>query len=269
MSAPTVAMSSSSHKRSSLQGSVAWRLDQLKTLLLRAVQPRVDDATRLHRRIDRRIRQLGRHYEDGNSALVGYTYHPIPFSGFSDLKSHRRECENRLEAILSVLKIRPGDWILDVGANVGFFAFNLEARGAIVEAYEFQSDTFEIGAALSRLHDRDVIYVNKLISNRSVPYLRSHYRAVLLLSVFHWIMKQEGEGAATELLRELARRADYLFFEVPSRPDEAMVRHQQFVSQESIERYLESALPEARLTLLLTDHKWGGRLLYAIDCRED
>jgi 2-polyprenyl-3-methyl-5-hydroxy-6-metoxy-1,4-benzoquinol methylase len=81
-----------------------------------------------------RVKELGRTYEDGNSDLLGYTYHPIPFAGFEHVNAHRDECDARLRAILDALKVRPGDWILDVGANVGFFAFSLARLGAIVEA---------------------------------------------------------------------------------------------------------------------------------------
>ena len=148
---------------------------------------------------------------------------------------------------------------------MGFFAFSLDGRGAFVEAYEPHSATFEIGAALAKLHESNVLYVNRGVSVAGLRLLRAHYRAVLLLSVFHWIVKQEGEAGASHILRDLAGRADMVFFEVPCEAGEAMFKHPRFSSRESVEGYLREILPAARLTLLAQDDSWGARLLYKIE----
>src|SRR5262249_52132064 len=177
---------------------------------------------------------------------------------------HRRECESRLRAILDAVTIRPGQWVLDVGANVGFFAFSLARVGAIVEAYEPHSACFEIGPGLSKLVETDVLYLNRRLSESSLKYVRPHYRAILLLSVYHWIVKQEGDEAAERVLQDLVRRSDVLFFEVPARPDDAMFTHRDFVSRQSIEAYLARVLPNTCVTAISEDSSWAYRPLYAI-----
>jgi hypothetical protein len=239
-------------------------LNRIRTSGYRALRPEPGEPERLRERVLARVKELGRTYEDGNSDLLGYTYHPIPFAGFEHVNAHRGECDARLRAILDAVTVRPGDWILDVGANVGFFAFSLARLGAIVEAYEPHSASFEIGAALSKLYKTDVIFINRGLAATSLRYLRPHYRAILLLSVFHWIVKQEGDEAAARILQDLASRADVLFFEVPASPADGMFHNREFVSRSSIEAYLGRVLPGATVVPLVEDGAWAGRPLYAI-----
>jgi hypothetical protein len=229
---------------------VLRRLHRIRTSGYRALRPEPAEPERLRARVLARVRELGRTYEDGNSDLLGYTYHPIPFDGFEHLNTHRPECEARLRAILREVTIRPGDWVLDVGANV--------------EAYEPHSASFEIGAALSKLYKRDVLYINRGLSEAGLKYLRPRYRAILLLSVFHWVVKQDGDAAAARVLRDLAGRADVLFFEVPASPVDGMFHNREFVSRSAIEAYLARVLPGATIVALSEDDAWAARPLYAI-----
>lgn len=249
-----------------LSQSAALRFHRLKTHLFRAIGRHGSEEKELRRRIMNRVKELGRRYEDGNSDLMAFTYHPIPFPEFERIKCHRSEVESRLQAILTRLHIDKGDWILDIGANVGFFAFSLERQGAMVEAYELNSATFEIGAALSKLHKANVLYINKALGRESLPYLRPHYKAILLLSVFHWIVKQEGREGAAAVLRDLARRADLIFFEVPTSASDGMFQDELFASKEAIESFLGETLPGVTFRELACDDEWGGRFLLCIDC---
>jgi len=246
--------------------SAALRLHRFKTRVFRAIGKQGSEEKELRHRIRDRVRELGRWYEDGNSDLMAHTYHPIPFPEFEHIKCHRSEVESRLRAILTRLHVTKGDWILDIGANVGFFAFSLERQGAMVEAYELNSATFEIGAALSKLHKANVLYINKALGRESLAYLRPHYKAVLLLSVFHWIVKQEGRDDAAAVLRDLARRADMIFFEVPTSSSDGMFQDELFASPEAIESFLRETLPGVVFDELASNDEWGGRSLLCIDC---
>jgi SAM-dependent methyltransferase len=231
---------------------------------LRRLAPAASAEERLKARIRARIRRLGRIYEDGNSDLVGYTYHPIYYKGFGSVPAHRSECDARLAAIMHDLHPQPGDWVLDVGANVGYFAFGLAQAGARVEAWEVESDTFEIGAALARLHQADVLYVNQGLSRRTLRLLRPRYRAVLVLSVFHWIVKQEGADDAIAVLRDLMDCAERLYFEVPCYAADAQFKHPWFASRHSLAAFFEEALPEFTVVPLLEDARWMDRVLWRI-----
>jgi len=261
-----VLVKSTPYSMARLSQSAAERLHRLRTRLFRAIGRRGTEEKELRRRIMNRVKELGRWYEDGNSDLMAFTYHPIPFPEFEHIKCHRREVESRLQAILTRLHVAKGDWILDIGANVGFFAFSLERQGAMVEAYELNSATFEIGAALSKLHKANVLYINKALGRESLPYLRPHYKAILLLSVFHWIVKQEGREGAAAVLRDLARRADLIFFEVPTSTSDGMFQDELFASKEAIESFLGETLPGVTFRELASDDGWGGRFLLCIDC---
>jgi hypothetical protein len=86
-----------------LSQSAAERLHRLRTRLFRAIGRRGTEEKELRRRIMNRVKELGRWYEDGNSDLMAFTYHPIPFPEFEHIKCHRREVESRLQAILTSL----------------------------------------------------------------------------------------------------------------------------------------------------------------------
>ncbi len=244
------------------------RLKRIETRFFRLLVRRAPAEKMLRTRILKQARRLGRFYFDGNSDIVGFTYHPIPFDGFEHVPHHRGSCEKRLNAILNQITISPGDWVLDLGANVGFYAFSLARLGAIVEAYESNCDTFEIGASLSNLYKCDVIYVNKPISVANLKYLRPHYKIILLLSIFHWIVKQEGRQGAIAILRDLAVRGDFIFFEVPSNPDDAMYKHPLFSSLDSVKTFITSTLPDAEIKSLEIDSDWMDRVIWQIDCRQ-
>lgn len=251
-----------------IRRGILRRLYRAKTAVIRAIRKRPSEEEQLKRRILRRVKELGRWYEDGNSDLVEFTYHPIPFPGFERVKCHRGEADARLKAILSRLSIRKGDWILDVGANVGFFAFSLERLGAFVEAYETNSASFEIGAALSKLHKTNVLYINKPLGMAAVQYLRPRYKAVLLLSVLHWIVKQEGEEGAVKVLQALTKRTELLFLETPTSVSDGMFQHPLFTSRKSVESFLNEALPGIQISAVAQDAAWGDRFLLCLDCRE-
>lgn len=267
MTGSSVLAKPASRSMARVRQSAVQRLHRLKTRLFRAIGSRGSEEEQLRRRILSRIKELGRWYEDGNSDLMAFTYHPIPFAEFEHIKCHRSEVDLRLKAILTRLQVAEGDWILDVGANVGYFAFSLERQGAMVEAYELNSTTFEIGAALSKLHKAKVLYINKGLSRESLPYLRSHYKAILLLSVFHWIVKQEGREGAATVLRDLAQRADLIFFEVPTSSSDGMFQDELFASKEAIANFLGETLPGATFRELACDDGWGGRFLLCIECQ--
>jgi hypothetical protein len=267
MSSSTALVKSTPCSLAHISQSAVERLRRLKTRLFRAIGRRRTEEQELRRRIMSRVAELGRWYEDGNSDLRSHTYHPIPFPAFEHIKCHRSEVELRLNAILTRLDVTRGDWILDIGANVGFFSFSLERLGAMVEAYELNSATFEIGAALSKLYKTNVLYINKPLGRESLPFLRPHYKAILLLSVFHWIVKQEGREGAATVLRDLARRADLIFFEVPTSASDGMFQDELFASKEAIESFLRETLPGVACHELACDDEWGGRFLLCIDCR--
>jgi FkbM family methyltransferase len=63
-------------------------------------------------------------------------------------RSMQREIARRLAEIA----IKPGDVILDFGANVGFFSDGCLARGAVVHAYEPDPECFKALQALKARH---------------------------------------------------------------------------------------------------------------------
>jgi hypothetical protein len=216
--------------------------------------------------IREKIRNLGKQYEDGNSNCIGYTYHPIYFDEFSDVSCHRGEsaCRERLDCIEKEVHIESGDRVLDIGANVGFFAFSFASKGAVVDAIEAQTESFEIGSALAKQNSAHVYYINKPISVRVLDDLDHRYKVALLLSVLHWVMKQEGRLETIKILRAVVSRADTVFLEVPADPSDGMVFHEEFSNLENVRRFLSEALPDHEIKEILQSREWGHRPLFKI-----
>ena len=240
--------------------------DKLRTKLYRLAHRRKEGKDEIRYEIHKRIARLGKQYEDGNSNCIGYTYHPIPFEEFNRSSVHRGHdsCKTRLDAILSDSQVGKGDRVLDIGANVGYFSFGFSKLGAIVDSVELQRDTFEIGSLLSLLYDADVNYINKPVSIRLVKHLDHRYKVTLLLSVVHWILKQNGKANTLELLRYIDSVSDILYFEAPSSGNDALVFHEEFSSKRNLEAFLAEAFPERDISELGSSADWGGRVLYRI-----
>jgi hypothetical protein len=79
-------------------------------------------------------------------------------------------------------------------------------------------------------------------------------------------VKQEGREGAAAILRDLARRTDMIFFEVPTSPSDGMFQDDLFTSKEAVESFLRETLPGAACHELTCDDEWGGRFLLCIEC---
>lgn len=245
---------------------VGFKFKLIKTKVLEKAFHSGSDEEVAINRIRKRIKALGKRYEDGNSTCRGYTYHPIPFPEFQDARNHRDAsgCESRLDVLQSETQLGAGDRVLDIGANVGFFSFSLVNQGVMVDSVELQSDSFEIGAALSKLYKKDVNYINKPVSLELLNHLGHQYQCVLLLSVVHWIMKQKGKDETLAILQKISSMADTIFFEVPSSENDGLAYHQDFSSIESVRVFVSEAFPGRNAIELMQGKAWGNRVLFKI-----
>ena len=147
----------------------------------------------------------------------GHIYHPIPFDRFKPLRSstHSRATHRKYALIRSALPFQDfGDRrLLDVGANAGFFTYKFAQLGAHVDAIEPHQRYFELGLQVTDHYGVDVNWHKQPID---VEFLQGRkYDIALMLSVFQWMSKGNTDLATAKLiLREISKRADYLFFEL-------------------------------------------------------
>ena len=157
-------------------------------------------------------------------------YHPDPF------KTHRwhdrftrwggqRNVYSRLGALLQHYDFRDKK-ILDLGCNRGFYAFSLALRGAkSVVAVDGDKELINQNEEMAKKKNiQNILFLNKKITVEEIqPF--SKFDVVLFLSVLHHIMvgtpelypfNSEGKDIAyaVELLKEIARHTDCLFFEM-------------------------------------------------------
>ncbi len=147
----------------------------------------------------------------------GHVYHPIPFDNFKHLRSatHPRAAYRKYNLIQSALPFEDlkGKKVLDIGANAGFFSYKFAQLGAHVDAIEPHRRYYELGLQVTACYGIDVSWYNQSID---IEFLRGRrYNIALMLSVFQWMSKGNSElDRAKLILREISKRADYLFFEL-------------------------------------------------------
>lgn len=147
-------------------------------------------------------------------------YHPIPFAEFNHLETSSNKLEVLLkwEVIADFIESVYGQKfsqlnILDIGANAGFFTFNLAKRGAKVEAFEPNPRYSAIGKFLAKQKKLDVIW-HGLDYKKSAIQLKK-FDVSLILSTFQW-MAEGGRKMheATISLHEISEMSDNLIFEL-------------------------------------------------------
>jgi SAM-dependent methyltransferase len=148
----------------------------------------------------------------------GSIYHPLPFPEFDDLvtSSKSESAYRKWNLIRSCFypTLEPtGYRVLDVGANAGFYSFNLAKLGAIVDAYEPHEHYASIGAQIAEATALPVFWHNKPIEQSDLN--GKSYDIALMLSVFQWMSQgDQNLTSATELLRLIASSSKFLFFEL-------------------------------------------------------
>ena len=165
------------------------------------------------------IQALARELEAMPIEGASHSYQPIPFPEFAHLKTSidLASLEAKLDLVRLVIERRrrlglPGERLLDVGANAGFFSFSLAPAMKTVTAYEPHPRYATIGEALARERAQNVEWVHRPFT--SLDAQSGEWDVALMLSVFQWITEggtRLDEGR--QILSELSRHVACLVFE--------------------------------------------------------
>ncbi|MBK8595003.1 MAG: methyltransferase domain-containing protein [Holophagales bacterium] len=131
----------------------------------------------------------------------GLLYQPIPFRGYEDLPCERDSSEDRFQLLLRVLEPR-GEHLLDLGCANGYFPFRFaQVAGALggalgVDRFPGNVNTASHLAERYGLSDRLRFRQAEITEALLDEVLESPYTLVLLLSVHHHLIREQGiEGA--------------------------------------------------------------------------
>lgn len=149
--------------------------------------------------------------------LTGMDYQPLPGVRTLRLQRARRDSGSwsRLEQIAHVVEEVGASTAVDVGANSGFFSLALAERGLDVVAIEPDpkyARVLDFMARRAQVHG--VVARMALTINEQTLDLVPVADAVLLLSVWHHMVRYSGLDAATSIVRQLwAHTRKVLFFD--------------------------------------------------------
>jgi SAM-dependent methyltransferase len=193
---------------------------------------------------------------------TGHVYHPIPFDEFSHLKSSSRPAAayRKWNLIDQVLPFQDyaNVWVLDIGANAGFFAYQFAKYGAHVDALEPLERYYEIGVQISEHYDLSIEWFKEPIS---IPFLQSkNYDVTLMLSVFQWMSQGSSHlDEAKSILRAVSERSDYLIFELGCNWGKSAIKVREPALKWIVD-LIRRFTAYSNIAYLGTTNAWGGQL---------
>jgi len=199
-------------------------------------------------------------YKDGSSIFTGWTYHKIPFEKYSHIRCHKANCEGELQQVKSLLGTEPLN-ILEIGSNVGYFAFNLAKIHNTVTAFEADKLSYDVAKSLQdEFQVKNVHFFNEHFKEGSMAALAVDYDACLFINTHMWVVKQIGFEKSKELMLSLAKKCKLLVFQTAHRESSAMFTVDELENQKSIREYLSECDWDVHPAVIRNEH--GGKPRY-------
>lgn len=183
-------------------------------------------------------------YRDGSSVWEGVTFHPIPFSEFSTIRSHKVGCYAEYEVIKNFIKTKkiPSSTVLDLGSNVGFFSFNLNKDfGSEVLGIEKDSFTGEVAQLLAGYYEKRKV---KFQIGDALEYVLDTdkvFDVVVCLNTHMWMYKQHKAEKTLRMMKRLSKVTKHLFFQTAHAESASMYIVEELKNKESLINYLREA----------------------------
>ena len=153
----------------------------------------------------------------------GDVYQPIPFPEFAGLGSQAddRATYQRLGIVLDHGGDPRGMRYLDLGCNLGFYAFSLARRGARVAGLDRDARFIDVARRVAGIEG----VAGEFVAAPLDPGLfapggvfgspRPVWDLVTCFSTLQWVVEEHGEDFAVELLKAIRRRSRALILDIP------------------------------------------------------
>jgi len=205
----------------------------------------------------------------------GHVYHPIPFAEFQNLKtsSNIDEVYKKWGLIENyITEITSNNWqnlkVLDIGANAGFYTFNMAIKGAKVTAFEPHPRYGPIGKFLTKEKKLNVQWYANPFEFKLIQH--EHFTIALMLSVFQW-MAAGGERMAEACinLKYISSVCDYLFFELGYNKGASSINTKRLNHYAELIRFLNKHTEYEYFKLIGTTRLWKSTRRYLVLCSND
>lgn len=142
-------------------------------------------------------------------------YHPIPFHEFRELTTQVDDSSSygRLAMIVRSRPSFEGVRVLDLGCNVGFYAFSLAKRGAQVTGIDVRPEYIDITRQVARLYAQPAEFLHAAITP-DLPQDGGGFDVTLCFSVLQWVIEQHGEAYGREVLKAISACSAELWFDL-------------------------------------------------------
>jgi len=202
----------------------------------------------------------------------GEIYHPIPFPEFEGLttSSNPKGVYEKWDIIRKTLKSVYGNrqdlYVLDIGANAGFYTFNFAKNGAKVKSFECHDRYKTIGKEVAEVKKLAVEWIPKAFHSKSIS-TNEHFDLALLLSVFQWMANADiNNKEALDCLKLISEHSDYLFFELGYNSGKSCVKTNKLGHYAEMIRFLKKSTSYTHFKLIGKTRLWGSKKRYMILC---
>lgn len=146
-------------------------------------------------------------------------YQPIYNSANEDQVT--RLCYDRWKSIEKFIPEKKGS-VLDIGSNIGYFTFKFSERGFLSHGVE--SDVLNIIVSNSikeKNKIKNAIFSQDIVDENFIEKM-SYYLLINNLSVFHHWVKRFGKDKAIEMLKNISKNCECMFFETGQNNEKKM-----------------------------------------------
>lgn len=186
-----------------------------------------NEFTSLNQKIEQQAKSL-HELSDGSLAVERLTkklqhvenYQPV--YGLRGLVgSPARDSEDRAQLIQEKLGDLWGKQILDIGSSLGYISFFLADRGAQVQGWEASPQNAEVARLISQINGIPVDFRTKELNLETVQEVPAdHFDAVIVLSVFHHIIRFQGLEATQKMVKALLEKAPVMIVELAKKGED-------------------------------------------------
>lgn len=146
-------------------------------------------------------------------------YQGCPFKGYEGIRPHRKDHPKVFEAVMNLLKEKNYNLkdksVIDVGSNIGYFAFALRLQGAghlyLVERQGYVQNAIKKIIEIEDIKRVDIL--GKKIHSVEQAKALPKCDIVVYKSVHHWIKKFSSEEIAKEIFKEITKHASMVIYE--------------------------------------------------------